>query len=326
MRRHWQSWFSGILIVAALVAAILHFGEIERFAELVRQARPMWLLVALALQVSTYVFVALGWRMVLSRSGKAPALGPLVKVAVTKLFADQAMPSGGMSGNVLLVDQLIALGASRGMASAALIVSIVGYYVAYAGCALVALALLWWHHEASMALAIVLTIFLAIASAIIVLVLWLGRSGGGRLANRLRSVKWLQRLFETLAAAPSDLLKDGGLVARVALSNLGVFVADAATLWTCLRAIGYPGAALWETFVALVIGSIVAMMGPIPMGLGTFEASATGSLRLVGVPTEAAFAGVMLLRLYTLWIPLLPGLWMIRRLNRSHAERGKPGA
>lgn len=39
-------------------------------------------------------------------------------------------------------------------------------------------------------------------------------------------------------------------------------------------------------------------------------------LHLVGVPAKAAFAGVMLLRLWTLWLPLLPGLWMTRRLNR----------
>lgn len=319
-RRRWRSWFSGLLIAAALVAAILHFGEIERFALLVRQAEPLWLLAALAFQISTYLFVALGWRLVLRRGGDSLPLARLARIAVTKLFADQAVPSGGMSGNVLLVDQLIALGIPKGVASAALIVSIVGYYAAFAVCATAALTLLWLHHQASRTLAMVLTVFLAIAGAIVVLVLWLGRSGGGRLATRLRGVTWLRRFFETVAAAPSSLLRDGALIARVGLCNLCVFLADGATLWVCLRALGY-SAAFWEAFVALVLAMIVTTLGPIPMGLGSFEATATGALHVVGVPTEAAFAAVMLLRLGTLWLPLLPGLWLIRRLGRPRLDR-----
>lgn len=53
------------------------------------------------------------------------------------------------------------------------------------------------------------------------------------------------------------------------------------------------------------------------MGLGSFEAAATGMLHLVGVPTEVAFAGTLLLRLFTLWLPLNPGLALIRKLRRQ---------
>lgn len=313
--RRWRSWLSGLLVTAALIAAVLHFGDLQRFATLVRQARPLWLGLALVFQSGTYVAVASGWRQVLHAAGHDRSLAPLVRIAVTKLFADQAVPTGGMSGNVLLVDQLIGLGIPRGVASAALIVSIVGFYAAYALCALATFALLWLNHEASPALASVLTIFLVLAVGIPAIALWLGRRAAGRLAERLRKIGWLSKMLETVAAAPPDLLRDRRLLARVAACNMAVFAADAMTLWICLHALGM-GAAPWKAFVALITASIVATIGPIPMGLGTYEASSTAMLHLLGVPAEGAFAATMLLRLFILWLPLLPGLLLMRKAGR----------
>jgi uncharacterized membrane protein YbhN (UPF0104 family) len=38
----------------------------------------------------------------------------------------------------------------------------------------------------------------------------------------------------------------------------------------------------------------------------------TATLHLLGIPVEAAFAATMLFRLLTLWLPLLPGLFLMR--------------
>lgn len=313
----WRSWFLGLLVVAALIAGVLHFGDMQRFAALVRQAHPLWLFLALVIQAGTYVAVANGWRQVLRAAGHDRSLVPLIRIAITKLFADQAVPTGGMTGNILLVDQLIGLGVPRGVASAALIVSIVGYYAAYAICALAAFILLWLNDDASSALASVLTIFLVLALGIPASALRLGRRAGGRLTARLRKIGWLSRMLETVSAAPPDLLRDRRLVVRVAASNLAVFAADAMTLWICLHALGL-GAAPWKAFVALIMASIVTTIGPIPMGLGSYEASSTATLHLLSVPAEGAFAATMLLRLFILWLPLVPGLLLVRKAGRRH--------
>ena len=298
---------------------MLDFGDLQRFALLIRRAQPFWLLAALALQVSTYVAVATGWRLVVRSAGYNPPLPSLVRIAVTKLFADQAVPTGGMSGNILLVYQLIRLGVPRGIASAALIITIVGYYVAFAACALLTLGLLWLDHDASAALAAVLTMFLGMALGIPALALWFGRRASGLLAARLQRITWLAPMFVTIAAAPPRLLRNRALIVRVAACNLAVFVADGATLWVCLHPLGF-AAAPWKAFVALVVPSVVATLGPIPMGLGSFEAAATGMLHLVGVPAEVALAGALLLRLFTLWLPLIPGLALIRKLRRRRGH------
>ncbi|WP_208759579.1 lysylphosphatidylglycerol synthase domain-containing protein [Sphingobium fuliginis] len=112
-----RSWFISVLTVAALVGVVLHFGEVETFLQLLARAHPLWLAVAILLQLSTYVSVASGWSAVLRRAGSPQPFGKLLRIAITKLFADQAVPSAGMGGNVLLVDQLMALGSARAQPS-----------------------------------------------------------------------------------------------------------------------------------------------------------------------------------------------------------------
>ena len=60
------------------------------------------------------------------------------------------------------------------------------------------------------------------------------------------------------------------------------------------------------------MASIVVTLGPVPLGLGSFEATSTAMLHHLGVPLAAALAGTMLTRLFTLWLPLLPGLILLR--------------
>lgn len=106
----WRSWLFAILIVAALVSIVLHFGELHNFTILIDKAQPGWLAIALVLQLSTYASLALAWRSVLLKAeGRPYRLLPLIRIAFCKLFADQALPTAGMSGNLILVDQLVGL-------------------------------------------------------------------------------------------------------------------------------------------------------------------------------------------------------------------------
>ncbi len=107
----------------------------------------------------------------------------------------------------------------------------------------------------------------------------------------------------------------------ITLLSAFVFLADSATLAACLLALGQPFQPA-TAYLGLMTGSIVATLAPIPLGLGTFEASATAMMRSLGVPFEAALTATLLLRGLTLWLPLIPGLLMMRsgnRWRRDHA-------
>jgi len=292
----WRSWLFGLILIAALVTAIGHWGEIAVFTRLVREAEPLWLGLAIALQLGTYASVAMAWREILRAASASRRLSLLMRIAVTKLFADQALPGAGMGGNVLLVAQLRAQGIPRGAAVAVPLISTIGFYAAYAFFAIAMLVLLWLNDQATPLMAGTVTLFLCVAIP---------------LPPRFERIAPVRSLVESVAQAPARLLNDRGLLIRVAAYNALVFLADAGTLFACLRALGTT-ADLSTSFIAVIMASIVATLGPIPLGLGSFEATSIATLRLLGVPFEAGLAGTMLLRLLTLWLPLLPGMILMR--------------
>ena len=318
----WRSWFLAVLIAAGLFAVVAHWGEVRRFADLLREAEPGWILLALALQLTTYASVARGWSAVLRKACAPRPIRPLMRIALTKLFADQVLPSAGMGGNVLLVDQLRTLGVPKGTAVATLLLSMIGFYVAYAFFALVMLILLWLHDRATPLMAGTVTIFLLVALAIPSLALWLRRRGSRPLPDRIEQIDVVRRLLETVAQAPAALLQDRRLILTVTGCNAMIFLADAGTLYACLHSLGQQ-AAFGTAFIAFIMASVIATLGPIPLGLGSFEATSVAMLHLLGVALEAAFAATMLLRLFTLWLPLIPGRVMMRGVAKRKPADGR---
>ncbi len=315
MSGSWRRWLAGVLIGAALVGLALRMGDLQTYVSLLRRARPAWLVLAILLQLSTYVFLAMGWRAVLRKGeGGTFPIRQLLRIALGKLFADQALPTAGMGGNLFLIDRLIAIGASRGSSVAALLLSMRGYYAAYLLFALATLLLLWLHGQASPLMVGIVTTFVLIAIAIPALALWLRERGSQPLPPLVERVRPVAQLLETMAEAPATLVKDRALLVRITLLNAAIFAADSLTLYACLRGVGThvaPATAL----IAFILSSIVVTLGPIPLGLGTFEAASTSVLHLLGVPIEAAVSATMLLRLMTLWLPLIPGSMQLRRMG-----------
>lgn len=310
--RPWRTALFAVVVLAALVAVVLHFGDFQRFVEMARKAQPLWMIAAVGLQVTTYLFLALGWSAVLAKAGKPLSLRPLFRIALVKLFIDQVVPAAGMSGNVLLVERLRAAGTPKGAAVSTLLVSVLGYYSAYAVLALVMMVALWLHHAAKAIVVGPVTAFLVVALAVPSLWLWLWRRGEDTMPKWIEQIKPFASLMEIVGQAPEKLVYDKGLVARVAFWNGLIFIADAATLAVCLRALGGPLVPV-TAFIALMTASIAVTLAPLPMGLGSFEATCTATLAMLDVPAAAALAATLLLRMLTLWLPLLPGLWLIRR-------------
>lgn len=319
---HLSGWFFGMLGVGVLVFAVVNFGNLQSFGAMLQRAEPLWLLAAAALQGVTYASVSLGWKLVLDKARSPLPLSRLIPVALSKLFADAMIPAAGMGGNVLLIDRLVILGVPRGAAVAALILSLIGYYAAFALFALILLLLLWVHGKATPLLAGVVTAFLLVALAIPSLALWLRRRGSRPLSPFLEHLPIVHTLLHVVGEAPSKLLADKTLILGVTTCNAVLFLVDAATLQVCMMALGHP-TAFSTAFIAMMGGLIIAALVPVPMGLGSFEVGSTAMLSLLGVPVPTALAGTLLLRGFTLWLPLLPGLVLMKGSFRSMRRRAK---
>ena len=196
----------------------------------------------------------------------------------------------------------------------------IGFYTVYGICALAMLAVLWIKGLASIWIAGFVLVFMVVATAIPGLALWIRRRGRRPVSPMLARFASIRALVAIVGEAPKRLLVDRRLIVRVAAFNGLIFLADAASLMVCFLALGQP-IGFPVAFVAVMTASMIATLGPIPLGLGTFEAGATGMLALMGVPVEAALAATLLLHVFTLWLPLVPGFVLIRGALRTKAAQ-----
>ena len=307
----WRGWVLAALLVGGVIVAALHWADVKRFGKLVEEAKPIWLLAAFGLQLATYVGLAAQWWVALKRGRSEEEPVSLLRLTFAKHFADQVVPTAGMSGNVLLVDRLVNLGAPRNIAVAALLLQILAYYFSYALGAAWVLVVLWWKSRMSVLLTGAVLVFLIVAAGIPALTLWLHRRGQGEIPRWIARWSKAKNFFELVGEAPRELVRDPWLIAIVTALNLAVFVADAGTMQCCLLALGVR-APLSAGYVAFMIASIAVILGPVPMGLGSFEAVSVAMLRLFGVPFEAALSATLLFRGFTLWLPLIPGGLLLR--------------
>jgi glycosyltransferase 2 family protein len=305
-------WTSGLLTLLALFLVVLHFGTIEQFTRLAWAARPDWFLLACVAQAATYVCAALVWRQALRRAGHARSLGTLVPLGLAKLFTDQVVPSSGVSGAILVARGLARRQVPTHVVTAALLVGLVSYFAAYLASALIGLAILWGNGRANTALFVVTAIFTAIVVAIPASVLWMKWRGHRLAAGWVGRSPGAARLIKAIAEAPTDLLRDPLLLIETVLLEFAIFALDALTLWLAFHALG-ASPAPWIAFVSFIMASMAATLGPIPLGLGTFEAACVGMLTLLGIAIETALAATLLLRGLTFWLPMVPGLWLARR-------------
>ncbi|MEU1045445.1 lysylphosphatidylglycerol synthase domain-containing protein [Streptomyces sp. NPDC005897] len=88
-----------------------------------------------------------------------------------------------------------------------------------------------------------------------------------------------------------------------------------------IRAFGDDSTSISLASVAVVFlaGNALGSAAPTPGGVGAVEATLTVGLIAVGLPKEVAAPAVLLYRLLTLWLPVLPGWLVFNHLTRKEA-------
>ncbi|MGZ3101296.1 lysylphosphatidylglycerol synthase domain-containing protein [Streptomyces sp. H62] len=88
-----------------------------------------------------------------------------------------------------------------------------------------------------------------------------------------------------------------------------------------IRAFGDETTSISLASVAVVFlaGNALGSAAPTPGGVGAVEATLTVGLIAVGLPKEVAAPAVLLYRLLTLWLPVLPGWLVFNHLTRKEA-------
>ncbi|WAM22907.1 magnesium-translocating P-type ATPase [Myxococcus sp. NMCA1] len=304
---------------AGVILAARHFAEARDFAQLTERAEPWWFGLAVLLQVGTYLAQGQVFRLAIREGGGAVRLGTASQLSLAKLFVDQALPSAGLSGTVVLASGLRRRGIPRPTVAAAVVVDLASYYVAYVLGLGGALGITIIRGEVTPVILLVSCVFLLFAVGLTVWVLALSGRGARRVPRWLARLRLVRAALEFIRDADPRLTRNPRLLLRTSLYQLVIVLCDAMTLWVLIRSLGAWGSP-GGVFASFMISSLFRTLGIMPGGLGTFEAASVITLRMVGVPIAVALAATLLFRGLSFWLPMLPGLWLSRR------ELGPPRA
>ncbi len=308
-------WIVAMAAFAVLIAVFSSLGDWKRVLEIAGRARPEWLVLAVVLQIVTYGASAMVLQRALSSRRVHLGMTTLVRLGLVKLFADQALPSAGVGGTLLMIHGFARRSVSQPAAMGTIVVDLVAFYVATAFALGASMLTLHVYGSVDRAIIVVAVLFALLALAIPAVVLRLNGRGVARAPRWLTRTRVGCALVVSLSAAPREMLRSPRLLASVTGWQLAVIVLDAASLWAVLHGLGRP-TPVAVAFAAHVIATTAGTISVLPGGLGVYEGGAIGVLVAMGVPVETAMAATLMDRAISFWLPMIPGLIAARAETR----------
>ncbi len=277
-------------------------GQFNKIVEAWRNANPLFVLLALAGSVATYIFAAVSQQGAVEKTLSFWQL-TIAQFAATfgSRFSPQAI--GGAYVNEQFIEKS---GVPQRKAVTALTVNGAAGAVVHIVLALIALALV-----GISGIPVIKDIQpwqIAIGVGVLLLVV-------------LFFVRFPDK-FTKIRETTKDSIRDLIAVLQIPLravqllgGSAAITLAYIATFLVSLWAIGANVSPVNVAAIYLA-GSIIGTASPTPGGLGAIEAAFVAGLTAFGVPTDQAVAGTLLYRLITFWLPIIPGFFAFRFLQK----------
>lgn len=320
-----------LLSIPVFFLALKYIGNFYNIKVLLLQIKLRWLLVAVVLQVSTYVLNAQIIKALLVQNPAMLSFLTLVKMSVVIVFINQALPTGGLSGNGYLFKQLVKRQVPVEKAFSLLILQLICYYIAFLMLLSSAYACYLFDNKNTPA-EIRITAFIGYGfffflfgvmilisnSRLITLVLSrlcrLGRLGRYLGRKALALPRRYHGSFKEVVTDKKLLLK--GISLQMLLLICDIFTADALL----------EGFQVQMPFIAVFFAVLLSIViGSLPLSPGsliTYESGMMFFLHLLGCPIHAALVVTLLFRFFTFWLPMPIGFFWYGRL-RVYKSIGK---
>ena len=291
---------------AAFYIVLPYLAKVGSSWHTLQSANWLWVPVVIACSVATYLASAIG--MLGAVSIRLPFWATTLTQGASS-FINRVSPSnvGGMALNVRFM-QKAGVEPSAGVAA----VGVNALAGALAHGVLLVIFFTWAGRGLSKAFKIPssskLLLILAIVAAVIGIVM--ATRQGRRLAARkvLPGVRSSLASLRRVARSPVKLALLFGGSALVTLSYI-------AGLEASVLAFG-AGAGIAAVGAVYLGAALIAAASPTPGGLGAIEAALITGLTGIGVASGVAVSAVILYRLATYWLPVLPGWLSLRQLQR----------
>jgi Mg2+-importing ATPase len=312
-------WLLGAALLGAVITVSLHLSEERQLVEVARKARPWWLLVALLFQALTYLAQGESYRVVTRTARQWLPLVTAFKLSLAKLFFDQALPSLGLSGTLVVAHAFEQRGISRPVVAAAMVVDMVAAHVALVIALIAALLVTIGAGEARVVVVVSIVVFLVYCVVFAAGVLAL--TGRDRVPPLVMRIPLAGEAVRLVQQADQRLSRSLWLNSACSGLELSVVALDAATVWVLIRSLGF-SASPTGVFASFMISTLLRTVSITPGGLGAFEAASTVTLKLAGVPLPVALSATLLFRGLSFWLPMLPGLAFARPLRQGAKNAG----
>lgn len=276
-------------------------GELNEIMGRWRQINPLWLAAGLVTSALAYVASAYSLKGALL---KGIGLWRSVLAHFAATFANRFGPRG-LGGALILERFLEKSGLSRRQAISAITLKTAAGSVMHLLGMVATLLLLGEGLEAFTADIKAWQLWLVAAIVI------------GGLVFLAASPDRLKKLLVTIRRSYRDLRKTLSEPRRALMlfgGAAGTTLAYIATLAISMYAVGSDVSLITIAAVYLA-GEVIGSASPTPGGLGVLEGAFVAGFATFGVSTGVAVAGVLLYRLLTFWLPILPGLAALRYLQ-----------
>jgi uncharacterized protein (TIRG00374 family) len=312
-----------IVAVLAVVGLVLllapGLGEVR---DLLTEARPEWLALAVALEALSCIGYVLMFRPIFCRNMPWRTSW---EIGLSELAAGSIVPASGAGG--------LALGAwilrEGGMPAERIASRSVAFFIIKSSVNFVAVAVL----GTVMALGLVgpdlspwLTAvpaagaILVIAAVLVVPRLGVGAPPAAEAGRSRRALSQVRKALVGGTAEAVEIVRSRELL--VIAGSLGYWAFDNAVLWATFHAFGFS-----PDITVILMGYLIGQLGgllPLPGGLGGIDGGLIGTLIVYGIAAAPVAAAVLVYRVILFWLPLIAGGIAFVSLRRALNNPERP--
>ncbi len=314
------SWVIALTLLVLVFSYTLKLTELKDFISLAESLKPQWIFLMALTEFGTYFSTASMYSAIMKSGGHKVHVGKLLTLNMQKLAVDQLIPTGGVGGYAVISQALRRTGATKNIAIAMVFLGLAAWYVAGD---LTGAFSLWTLRSVPAAFHSALIVFIIYFSvSVVILVL-------------LRAVRmdWLKKIkhrvpFASLRTFLTEMaetrefgMAEKNLFFTCILVQICLILFDAGTLAFACVALGHP-LPYTSVLACYIFSSMAGTLSLLPGGIGVFEGGAITLLGFVGLAPEAALTATVLYRGFSLWLPLIPGIFFARsEIHQAHLRR-----
>ena len=290
-----------VVLTIALAVIVPQFKQFSTSWSLLTELDLLWVLVACLGMVGTIIFATTVYLILI------PAPLPFRRTAVIQMstyFTNRLLPSGlgGIGFNALYLVKQAKLSRTDS-AVYATANNLIGF-IAFSICIWASTFIADSKIESDVPIKKIL-LGVALVALVIGLISLLIKS------VQKRIIDFSGHLFGVILT----IIKHPKRLAFAIFSSMGITASYALVLWASTKSVGI-SLSIVDIFIAFVAGNAALTISPTPGGIGAVEAAITAVIVSAGVTPSLALASVVLYRIVSYWLPILPGYVAFRIATR----------